>query len=151
MTADDYVLIELHRAAVEVILQPVFNVLAVLLYMRLRFTILVHIYFQVALDYFIDFLPIEPIEKHAVLQTVPAHPLHHRAQLSDRIHCQLNPLVRVQMLKLLLEVDGKVLAQFGPVSNLWLVPLVLVPVGQVVSHVCRFVGGHLSHETRLIE
>ena len=151
MIADDYVFVELHRAAVEVILQPVLDVLAVLLYVRLRFTVLVHIYFQVALDYFIDFLAIEPIKKHAVLKTVPAHLLHHRAQLIDRIHCQLNPLVCVQVLKLLLEVDGEVLAQFGPVSNLWLVPLVLVPIGQVVSHVGRFVGGHLGHETRLIE
>ena len=45
MIADDYILVELHHSAVEVILQPVLDVLAVLLYMRLRFTILIHIYF----------------------------------------------------------------------------------------------------------
>ena len=151
MIADDYVLVELHRSAVEVILQSFLNVLAVLLYMRLSFTVLVHVYFQVALDDLINFLAIESVEKHAVLQTVPAHLLHHGAQLIDRIHCQLDPFVRIQVLKLLLEVDGEVLAQFGPVSNLWLVPLVLIPISQVVSHVGRFVGGHLGHETRLIE
>ena len=67
MIADDYVLVELHRSAVEVILQSFLNVLAVLLYMRLSFTVLVHVYFQVALDDLIDLLAIEPIEKHAVL------------------------------------------------------------------------------------
>ena len=59
--------------------------------------------------------------------------------------------MRVQVLKLLLQVDCQVLSQFGTVAYLGLIALILLPVCQIMAHMSRFVGWNLCLEARLVE